>query len=400
MASDNGASEAGTALPLVLDLDVEGTKAGVVVVEPTLDEALAQKASDYASSIVALDPDDEASVSTALEAVEGMGRALQRRAASRSRMLQAPLRDLSREGEEGGPVAKSLAELRIQVQKLDPTALRLEAGLLNRLLAALPGVGTPLQRYFMQFESSQGVIDAIIRSLENGRDQLKRDNLTLGEDLKNMRELTLTLSEQVAMAQALDAAIRERLEEEIEADDPRRRFIEDEIVFVLRQRTMDLQQQLAVNQQGVLAAALIIRNNRELIRGVDRSIDVTVSALQVAVAVAMAVAHQKVVLDKVEALDRTTSDLIAGTASRLRKQGADIHRQASSAMLDMESLQSAFADIEVALDEISHYRREALPQMASQILELDQLIREAEAAVEKHERGRTELATLDVERPE
>jgi uncharacterized protein YaaN involved in tellurite resistance len=259
-------------------------------------------------------------------------------------------------------------------------------------------VGTPLQRYFMQFESSQGVIDAVIRSLENGRDQLKRDNVTLGEDLKNMRELTLTLSEQVALAQALDAAIQERLERTIEAGDPRRQFIEDEIVFVLRQRTMDLQQQLAVNQQGVLAAALIIRNNRELIRGVDRSIDVTISALQVAVAVAMAVAHQKVVLDKVEALDRTTSDLIAGTASRLKKQGADIHRQAASAMLDMESLRSAFADIQVALDEISHYRREALPQMASQILELDQLISEAEAAIDAHERGRTELAMLDVER--
>ena len=84
---------------------------------------------------------------------------------------------------------------------------------------------------------------------------------------------------------------------------------------------MDLQQQLAVNQQGVLATALIIRNNRELVRGVDRAIDVTISALQVAVAVAMAVAHQKVVLDKVEALNRTTSDMIAGTAATPQDAG-------------------------------------------------------------------------------
>ena len=249
----------------------------------------------------------------------------------------------------------------------------------------------------MQFESAQGVIDAIIRSLESGRDQLKRDNVTLNEDQKSMRELTLTLTEQVSLAQALDSAIREKLDQEVEPGDPRRQFIEEELIFALRQRTLDLQQQLAVNQQGVLATALIVRNNRELIRGVDRSIDVTVSALQVAIAVAMAVAHQKVVLNKVEALNRTTSDLIAGTASRLKTQGAQIHRQASSTMLDMESLKSAFADIDIALDEVSRYRQEALPQMAGQILELDQLTREAEQAVDRHERGRAKVGTLDVQ---
>ena len=72
--------------------------------------------------------------------------------------------------EEGGPVAKSLTDLRIEVEKLDPTTVDLSPSGVNRLLGAIPGVGTPLQRYFMRFESSQGVIDAIIRSLEAGRD--------------------------------------------------------------------------------------------------------------------------------------------------------------------------------------------------------------------------------------
>jgi uncharacterized protein YaaN involved in tellurite resistance len=397
MADGSGASGPDSALALRLDLNVEETKAQVIVVEPTLDEDLTKRASEFAAQLVAFDPDDQESRVTMLDAVEGMGRTLQHRAATRSRMLQSPLRDLSRETEDGGPVAKSLADLRIQVEKLNPTSLEIEPGVFNRVLSMIPGVGTPLQRYFMQFESAQGVIDAIIRSLESGRDQLKRDNVTLNEDQKSMRELTLTLTEQVSLAQALDSAIREKLDHEVEQGDPRRQFIEEELIFALRQRTLDLQQQLAVNQQGVLATALIVRNNRELIRGVDRSIDVTVSALQVAIAVAMAVAHQKVVLNKVEALNRTTSDLIAGTASRLKTQGAQIHRQASSTMLDMESLKSAFADINIALDEVSRYRQEALPQMAGQILELDQLTREAEQAVDRHERGKAKAGTLDVE---
>ena len=315
-------------------------------------------------------------------------------------MLQAPMRDLTRGSEEGGPVAKSLADLRLEVEKLDPTGVDLSPGAFSRLVGLIPGVGTPLRRYFMRYESSQTTIDAVIQSLEKGRDQLKRDNVTLIGDQKEMRELTLTLTEQVELAQALDGALVEQLETEIAADEPRRQFIEEEILFVVRQRTMDLQQQLAVNQQGVLATEMIIRNNRELTRGVDRAIDVTVSALQVAVTVALALAHQKVVLDKVEAVNRATSDLIAGTAERLKTQGTEIHEQAAGTMLDMDSLRSAFEDISIALDEISRYRREALPQMATTILELDELAAESEEAIARMEEGRsTPLPGIDREEP-
>lgn len=384
-------------LALRLDLNVAQTKAELALPEPEPDDELRQRASEYADQLLAFDPANQDSRVSSLAAVEGMGRDLQRSSAAKSRMLQAPLRDLSRGTEEGGPVARSLSDLRIEVEKLDPASLDLDPGWMTRALGKIPGVGTPLKRYFMRFESSQTAIDSIIKSLESGRDQLKRDNVTLNEDQKQMRDLTMTLADQIALAQALDETVVIRLDREIAPDDARRQFIEEELVFVLRQRTMDLQQQLAVNQQGVLATELVIRNNRELVRGVNRSVDVTVSALQVAVTVALALAHQKVVLDKVEAINRTTSDLIAGTAERLKTQGTQIHEQAASAMLDMESLKSAFQDINIALDEMSRYRREALPQMANTILELDQLTAEGEEAIERLEHGDAATAALRIE---
>ena len=384
-------------LALRLDLNVAQTKAELALPEPEPDDELRQRASEYADQLLAFDPANQDSRVSSLAAVEGMGRDLQRSSAAKSRMLQAPLRDLSRGTEEGGPVARSLSDLRIEVEKLDPASLDLDPGWMTRALGKIPGVGTPLKRYFMRFESSQTAIDSIIKSLESGRDQLKRDNVTLNEDQKQMRDLTMTLADQIALAQALDETVVIRLDREIAPDDARRQFVEEELVFVLRQRTMDLQQQLAVNQQGVLATELVIRNNRELVRGVNRSVDVTVSALQVAVTVALALAHQKVVLDKVEAINRTTSDLIAGTAERLKTQGTQIHEQAASAMLDMESLKSAFQDINIALDEMSRYRREALPQMANTILELDQLTAEGEEAIERLEHGDAATAALRIE---
>ena len=397
--SESDTGEASSNLPvLALSLDVAETKAELALPEPDPDAERREQARAQAAQLVAVDPADQDAREATRNTVDTMGRDLQRRSATKSKMLQAPLKDLTRGAEDGGPVAKSLSDLRIEVENLDPTSVDLSPGGFTRLIGMIPGVGTPLKRYFMKYESAQTSIDSIIKSLEKGRDQLKRDNVTLVEDQKAMRELTLTLTDQVELAQALDGALVEQLDTEITADDPRRQFVEEEILFVVRQRTMDLQQQLAVNQQGVLATEMIIRNNRELMRGVDRAIDVTVSALQVAVTVALALAHQKVVIDKVEAVNRATSDIIAGTAERLKTQGTEIHEQAAGAMLDMDSLRSAFEDISIALDEISRYRREALPQMASTILELDQLAEESEEAISRMEEGRsTPLPGIDRE---
>lgn len=387
---------AGASTPtLNLALDVQETKAELALPEPEPTEELRSQADAQVEQLLSIDPTDEDARTAAREAVDSMGRDLQTRSAGRSRMLQAPLKEISHNSEDGGEVAKSLSDLRIEVENLDPSGLDTEAGWFTRAIGRIPGVGTPLKRYFMRYESSQTQIDAIVVSLEKGRDQLKRDNVTLGDDQKAMRELTHLLTDQIALAQALDASVVDKLATEITADDPRRQFVEEDILFALRQRTLDLQQQLAVNQQGVLAIEIIIRNNRELIRGVDRAIDVTISALQVAVTVALALAHQKIVLDKIQAINTTTSTMIAGTAERLKTQGTEIHQQASSTMLDMEALRSAFADIDTALDEISRFRREALPTMAGTILELDTLTAESEQAIENMERGRTAATRIE-----
>jgi len=395
MTNTDPAAPGASTPTLNLALNVQETKAELALPEPEPTDELRSQADAQVEQLLSIDPTDEDARTAAREAVDSMGRDLQTRSAGRSRMLQAPLKEISHNSEDGGEVAKSLSDLRIEVEKLDPSGLDTDAGWFTRAIGRIPGVGTPLKRYFMRYESSQTQIDAIVVSLEKGRDQLKRDNVTLGDDQKAMRELTHLLTDQIALAQALDASVVDKLAAEITADDPRRQFVEEDILFALRQRTLDLQQQLAVNQQGVLAIEIIIRNNRELVRGVDRAIDVTVSALQVAVTVALALAHQKIVLDKIQAINTTTSTMIAGTAERLKTQGTEIHQQASSTMLDMEALRSAFADIDTALDEISRFRREALPTMAGTILELDTLTAESEQAIENMERGRTAATRIE-----
>ncbi|MFC3391179.1 toxic anion resistance protein [Aidingimonas halophila] len=318
--------------------------------------------------------------------VDEMGLETQRRAAHQSAMLQTPLRKLAQQSDDGGPVAKALVDLRGRMHNLDPNRHDLTQRGLDKVIAWMPGVGNRLQRYFRKFENAQDALDAIIADLEGGRDMLDRDNLTLADDQEALQEVIQELRHQIALGQRIDERLT-KAAESLEAEDGRRTFIEEELLFPLRQRIVDLQQQLAVSQQGVLALEVVIRNNRELMRGVDRAINVTVSALSVAVTVALGLANQRLVLERVESINRTTSDMITGTAKALRNQGVDIQTRASSSMLDMQSLEQAFSDVMAALDDLATYRRDALPKLKAQIDRLDTLAGQGEEAIDKLRQG-------------
>jgi uncharacterized protein YaaN involved in tellurite resistance len=349
------------------------------------DPELAAMADAFVEEVLA-EGDNGAALERQRRAVDEMGLALQQQAAHQSEMLQTPLRKLAHQGDDGGPVARALLDLRGRMQALDPRQHRLSPGRLDWLLARIPGAGSRLQRYFRKFENAQQALDAIIADLEAGRDMLRRDNLTLSDDQEALHETLGRLRRQVRLGRLIDQRLQAAIAR-LGDEDARRAFFEEELLFPLRQRIVDLQQQQAVSQQGVLALEVIIRNNRELIRGVDRAIHVTVSALTVAVAVALALANQRLVLDRVESLNATTSEMIAGTARALRQQGVEIQTRASSALLDMQALEQAFGEVMGAIDDLSRYRQEALPRLDAQINRLGALAHQGDAAIDRLRRG-------------
>ena len=359
------------------------------------DPVIDTQADEVVNTLMTADPADVQKQSVNKQAIQNLGADLQKEAARRSAMLKQPVHKLYEGATEGAPVANALLDLKMKVEELDPGQFDFESGWLTRTMGRLPFVGTPLKRYFSKYESSSTQLDAIVRALRSGRDQLNRDNITLDDDQKAMRVLAAKLEKAVKLGQMIDAKLSTKVERELAAGDPRRAVIESEWLFPLRQRIQDLQQQLIVNQQGVMAIDLIVRNNLELMRGVDRATNVTVSALQVAVTLALALANQRVTLERVLAVNETTDKLIGQTAQTLRTQGAEIHKMAAGTTLNIETLKQAFADVRAALDDISKFRQEALPKMAQAIVELDQLSDEAGRTIENLDNARKVGAVLD-----
>ncbi len=198
-----------------------------------------------------------------------------------------------------------------------------------------------------------------------------------------MRELTKELNQKIVLGEELDAYLTEQIEHQkaINGDGEKIKFVEEEILFPLRQRIIDFNQMLAVNQNGIIAMEVIRKNNYELIRSVNRAQTVTISALNVAVTVAGALYNQKIVLEKVKMLNQTTNSMIEATSRMLNTQGTEIQKQAMDSNLDVETLKRAFHETFDALESINEYKQKALPQMKETIAEFRQLADEGETVI-------------------
>ena len=202
-----------------------------------------------------------------------------------------------------------------------------------------------------------------------------------------MRNLTKELNVKIATGEQLDAYLTQKIEEAAAngADPDKIKFVNEEVLFPLRQRIMDFQSLLAVNQQGIIAIEVIRKNNAELMRSVDRAKTVTVASLRTAVMVAASLYDQKIVLEKISLLNDTTNNMIAATSKMLKDQGVAIQKQATETGVSVDTLKQAFADTFSALEDISAFKQQALPLMRNTIEEFKVLAEEGEKQLQKIE---------------
>ncbi len=367
-------------------IDTETIKNEIIEqVKPVPEEVtkLKELAESNVSEIMALDVDSLEKRKSILQSIETFGMDTLQSSAKKNSLLQVAVGDFSKMGDEGGAVAKGLLDLQREIKDLDPSIVDFaKTGFLGRIF-------NPLRAYFAKYQKADIVINDIVISLEKGKTTLKNDNTTLEIEQQSLRELTKKLTKEIELGTLMDETINKQIEmAKAKNEDPEKiKLITEEILFPLRQRIMDMQQMIVVNQQGIMAIEVVKRNNKELIRGVDRAKNVTISALRIAVIVASALYNQKIVLEKIEMLNATTNELISGTSRMLKEQGAEIHKQAIEANISVETLKTAFADVIAAMDAISTYKQEALPKMKETINQFKELAEKGEQQIQRLEKG-------------
>lgn len=366
--------------------DTEEIKNEVIeAVKPEKEEVKKLKvlSDNNVEAVMNLDMDSLEDRKLILKSIDEFGLDTMQKSSQKNALLEVSIKNLSKMGDEGGEVAIGLTELQMAMKDLDPSMIDFtKKGFFGR-------VANPIRTYFDKYQKADNVINDIMESLEKGKITLKNDNTTLEIEELSMRDLTKKLAKEIEMGIMMDEEISDALNKaKVNNDDPDRiSFVSEEILFPLRQRIMDMQQMIVVNQQGIIAIEVIRRNNKELIRGVDRAKNVTISALRTATIVASALYNQKIVLKKIDLLNKTTNDLISGTSKMLKEQGTEIQRQSIESNISVDTLKSAFSDTLEALNAISSYKQEALPRLKETISQFKELADLGEKQISKLEKS-------------
>jgi len=351
---------------------------GKVPVPPDRRAQLDEQARSLAAEIARLAPESP-EFKERVRQLETLGSTeIQRSSSIASRMLDRPTRAM-KTLDEGAPVAKTLLDLRATVEKLDPARQNLTGA--KKLLGMVP-FGNKLRDYFRGYESSQGHLNAIIEGLRHGKDELLRDNAAIETEKASMWSLMGELEQHGYLARAIGDAVEREVAEFQSSDPERARALQEDVLFAARQKQQDIATQLAVNVQGYMALDLIKRNNAELIKGVDRATTTTVGALKVAVTVAQALANQKLVLDQIDAMRSTTSNLILSTSQMLKQNATRIQEGATNPTIEIDKLREAFANVRATIDGMADYRICALASMERTVDALGDEVGKAKAYLE------------------
>lgn len=122
------------------------------------------------AEILTLDIGEIAQKKFILQSIESFGADSMKSSAAKNSMLQMTVGSLSRDGDEGGVVAKGLMELHRELEDLDPSLIDFtKTGILGLVF-------NPVRAYFARYQKAESAIVEIIASLDKGKKSLKNDN--------------------------------------------------------------------------------------------------------------------------------------------------------------------------------------------------------------------------------
>ena len=367
--------------------------AGLVPIDEEKKSKLEGKVDDFIGELVALDANSP-EFGAKIDQIVNMGRKEIADAAGHSnRFLDRPVRAMDSDNSVGA----DLAQLRRTIEDLDPGK---QGNLLapKRLFGILP-FGNKMRNYFDSYKSAQGHINSILGSLASGKDTLIKDNAAIDVERQNMWATMGRLEQMIHISKTMDARLEAKALELDSTDPAKAKAIRDSALFYIRQRTQDLLTQMAVTVQGYLALDLVKKNNVELVKGVDRASTTTVAALRTAVTVAQALVGQKLVLEQITALNTTTANMIDSTGEMLKTQTAQIHEQAASSTIPIETLQRAFQNIYDTMDNIDTFKLKALENMKTTVNTLSNEVEKSKGYIARAEGQAQAAAQARVENP-
>lgn len=250
---------------------------------------------------------------------------------------------------------QSIEKLEKEMKTVDPSLVDF-----SKISKGIGKLFNPITQYFKKLEQEDENIEGILNVLNSKRNILSNDNITLELEIDKIADTVQILNLEYDVGAKIKNQIESIIEEARKDDNnlEKIKFYEDEVITPLEKKLYDIKQVIIVNEQSMLAMEIIRKNNKELIRNIDRIKNVTMVAINTAVMVAKSLYNQKVALNKIEALNNSTNDIISNTSDKLNQVSLDIANGINNAELSSDLLKQKFTDLYSLIEDVKIQNKE------------------------------------------
>ena len=218
---------------------------------------------------------------------------------------------------------------------------------------------SPVTKYFRKFEQEEASLDEIMEALEKGKSILTNDNITLEIEKNKVLDTIKRLEVLYEEGQLKLGELLKTTEEMSNCGDvSTAESYQKRVVNVLEKKLFDMKEMMIVNEQTVLAMEVIMRNNQELIRNVDRVRGVTLSTIHTAMLLAMTLNHQKITLKKLNQVYAKENRVLQGSERILQKE------------ISVNGLQESFKEAFQVYDDALEQNENYLPENEIKVSEI------------------------------
>lgn len=295
-----------------------------------------------------------------------------------SALMQGRLMQRNFVGVEDSPAYKAIADIRAQLDELNPGK---DGDLMQprKLLGLIP-FGSKLEAYFRKYQSAAEQLKTSMGQLYTARDDLQKDVVDIEATRGKLWEAMHKLAAAARFATTLDARLEEKVKSLEPTDPTRAQALRQEVLFYARQNLQDIQTQQAVCINGYLALDVLKKTGREMMNGCTRVATTGMSALAVAQTVARATGNQIRVMEMLQGVNATIGDLISETGRALNQHVDQTTQFAQNPMLGIEKMKEMFDQTFQAMDAMDTFRAKAIDVMGQN----NQIIREQIARADSY----------------
>lgn len=277
-------------------------------------------------------------------------------------------------------LSRSIITLNEELEQINPHKFDFDK---KGVLAFIPFVAKPINRYLKKFQSAKEVIKDTLSHIEDGEKILREDNALLQEEKQYYKQKAVSLQRKAVVFEKIVKSIEQNISK---LGAKEREFYENNVLLNLNKKIRSIYEILAVTQQGFLSSDLIINTNWELIDNISNVKAVTKRAVEIGIAMAITLQNQKNALETAQKTKKFANDMILSNAQRLNTQASEIYKMSGDATLDIETLKQAFSQIEEAMGKINTFKAQAVEKIKTEVTALKEVTAKLENKIQESQK--------------